>query len=104
MELRQPAQGQSLSPDSELHRLARAGKCAGARPGLGRARAITRAGRPLAEDVLLVVEVADSSLGFDTGEKADLYAAAGIADYWVVDVVASGSKSAAGRSTAATSP
>ncbi len=45
-------------------------------------------GRPVAEDVLLVVEVADSSLGFDTGEKADLYAAAGIADYWVVDVAA----------------
>ena len=45
-------------------------------------------GRPVAEDVLLVVEVAGSSLGFDTGEKADLYAAAGIADYWVVDVAA----------------
>ena len=45
-------------------------------------------GRPVAEDVLLVIEVADSSLGFDTGEKADLYAAAGIADYWVVDVAA----------------
>jgi Uma2 family endonuclease len=45
-------------------------------------------GRPVAEDVLLIVEVADSSLAFDTGEKADLYAAAGIADYWVVDVAA----------------
>lgn len=36
---------------------------------------------------LLIVEVADSSLPFDRSEKADLYAAAGIADYWVVDLV-----------------
>ena len=35
---------------------------------------------------LLVVEVADSSLSFDTGRKASLYAAGGIADYWVVDL------------------
>ena len=34
----------------------------------------------------LVVEVADSSLAYDTHEKASLYAAAGIADYWVVDL------------------
>ena len=34
----------------------------------------------------LVVEVADSSLAFDTGDKCSLYAAAGIADYWVVDL------------------
>jgi len=44
-------------------------------------------GRPTAPDVLLIIEVAESSLAYDTGEKADLYAAAGIADYWVVDVV-----------------
>ena len=43
-------------------------------------------GRPVAENVLLVIEVAESSLAVDTGEKADLYAAAGIPDYWVVDV------------------
>lgn len=35
---------------------------------------------------LLVVEIADTSIAFDTGEKASLYAAAGIADYWVIDV------------------
>ncbi|HKB00706.1 MAG TPA: Uma2 family endonuclease [Gemmataceae bacterium] len=35
---------------------------------------------------VLVVEVADTSLSTDTGEKARLYAAAGIADYWVVDL------------------
>jgi Uma2 family endonuclease len=36
---------------------------------------------------VLVAEVADSSLDYDTGDKACLYAAAGIADYWVVDLV-----------------
>ncbi len=35
----------------------------------------------------LVVEVAFSSLAYDLGEKADLYAKAGIPDYWVVDLV-----------------
>jgi Uma2 family endonuclease len=35
----------------------------------------------------LVIEVADSTLSFDTTHKANLYAAAGIADYWVVDLV-----------------
>jgi Uma2 family endonuclease len=43
-------------------------------------------GRPATEDVLLIIEVAESSLAYDTGEKAELYAAAGVADYWVVDV------------------
>jgi Uma2 family endonuclease len=42
--------------------------------------------RPLPEDVLLVVEVADSSLPKDRGEKAKLYAEAGIADYWIVNI------------------
>ena len=41
--------------------------------------------RPTAADVLLLVEVASTSLACDLGEKADLYAAAGICDYWVVD-------------------
>lgn len=43
--------------------------------------------RPLPEEVSLVIEVADTSLEFDTTVKAGLYAAAGIADYWVVDLV-----------------
>jgi Uma2 family endonuclease len=34
----------------------------------------------------LVVEVADTSLAIDTSNKAELYAAAGIADYWVSDL------------------
>ena len=41
---------------------------------------------PRPEQVLLLIEVADSSLDSDMGEKADLYAAAGIADYWVVNL------------------
>ena len=35
----------------------------------------------------LVVEVAASRLAFDRGDKASLYARAGVADYWVVNVV-----------------
>ena len=34
----------------------------------------------------LVLEVADSSLDLDTTVKAELYATAGIADYWVLDL------------------
>jgi hypothetical protein len=34
----------------------------------------------------LVLEVADTSLDFDTTVKAELYATAGIADYWVLDL------------------
>jgi Uma2 family endonuclease len=41
-------------------------------------------GHPTTAD--LVVEVADSSLAFDTNQKRLLYAKAGIRDYWVVDV------------------
>lgn len=42
---------------------------------------------PEPEDVLLLIEVAESSLPGDVGEKSRLYAEAGIADYWVVDLV-----------------
>lgn len=52
------------------------------RPGRYAAR------RPKASDVLLLIEVADSSLAGDTGEKADLYAESGVAEYWVVDCAA----------------
>jgi len=33
-----------------------------------------------------IVEIADSSLAIDTGRKAELYATAGVPDYWVLDV------------------
>lgn len=36
---------------------------------------------------LLVVEVSDSSLGYDRGYKANLYAACGITDYWIINLV-----------------
>jgi Uma2 family endonuclease len=39
-----------------------------------------------AQDALLVIEVADTTLALDSGYKADAYAAAGIPDYWVVDL------------------
>ncbi|SPF55495.1 conserved hypothetical protein [Candidatus Sulfopaludibacter sp. SbA4] len=41
---------------------------------------------PRPEDLRLVVEVADSSLGLDLTTKAALYARAGIVEYWVLDV------------------
>jgi Uma2 family endonuclease len=41
---------------------------------------------PLPDEVLLCIEVAFSSLEYDCSEKADLYAAAGIQDYWVIDL------------------
>jgi Uma2 family endonuclease len=45
--------------------------------------------RPTASDVMLLIEVADSSLSSDLQEKADIYAEAGVQEYWVVDVPAS---------------
>ena len=41
---------------------------------------------PQPRDLDLVVEIADTSLAFDLTVKAALYARAGIADYWVLDV------------------
>jgi len=37
-------------------------------------------------DLALVIEVSDSTLRNDLGKKAQLYAAHGVRDYWVVDV------------------
>jgi len=42
--------------------------------------------RPRADDVLLLIEVADSSLPADLGDKAELYAEFGVVEYWVIDV------------------
>jgi Uma2 family endonuclease len=36
---------------------------------------------------LLIVEVSDSTLAFDRGRKASLYAMRGIADYWIINLV-----------------
>jgi Uma2 family endonuclease len=44
-------------------------------------------GKPIAGDVSLLVEVADSSLDLDRGAKLSIYAQADIHDYWIVNVV-----------------
>jgi Uma2 family endonuclease len=41
---------------------------------------------PAPSDVLLIIEVADSSLPVDTEVKAPLYATAGIPEFWIVDL------------------
>jgi Uma2 family endonuclease len=42
---------------------------------------------PTPDDVLLLVEVAESSLAYDRQTKAALYAKAGIQEYWIVNLV-----------------
>jgi Uma2 family endonuclease len=41
---------------------------------------------PGPDDTLLIVEIADSSIDYDRNLKAGVYAAAGIPEYWVVDL------------------
>jgi Uma2 family endonuclease len=43
-------------------------------------------GLPTGRDVLLIVEVGDSTIAFDRTAKAAMYAAAGVVEYWVVNV------------------
>jgi Uma2 family endonuclease len=43
-------------------------------------------GHPLPEDILLVVEIADSSLIYDRDVKGAMYAEAGISDYWLFNL------------------
>ena len=38
------------------------------------------------ESVLIMVEVSDTSLAYDLGDKHRLYARTGVPEYWVVDV------------------
>jgi len=52
------------------------------RPGMWRGQ------HPGAADISLVVQISDSSLSFDLGEKLALYRANGIQEYWVVDLKA----------------
>ncbi|MDE2053010.1 MAG: Uma2 family endonuclease [Gammaproteobacteria bacterium] len=44
------------------------------------------ASHPGPEDVLLLVEVSDSTLEFDQGRKRALYAQFAVPEYWVIDV------------------
>ena len=49
-------------------------------------RPITEVGRSYPSDVYLVIEVADSSLRYDSGLKLARYAAAGIPEVWVANL------------------
>ena len=40
---------------------------------------------PLPSDVLQLIEVSDSTLRYDLGKRAGLYAAHGIPEYWIID-------------------
>lgn len=44
------------------------------------------AAHPSQYEALLVVEVADTSLHFDRGEKAAIYARRGVRELWIIDV------------------
>jgi Uma2 family endonuclease len=41
---------------------------------------------PRPEDVLLLIEVADTSLGYDRGEKLSAYGRAGIREVWIINL------------------
>jgi Uma2 family endonuclease len=54
---------------------------------VARAREDDYVGRhPHPEDIVVVVEIADSSLAYDRRIKVPLYAAAGILEYWIVNL------------------
>ena len=42
---------------------------------------------PVAEDIILVIEIADSTLKYDREVKIPLYAEAGINNYWIFNLV-----------------
>ena len=46
-----------------------------------------RNGKPRPEDVLLLIEVSDSTLAFDRKRKISLYARRGIPEVWIVNLV-----------------
>lgn len=41
---------------------------------------------PTPDDVFLLIEVADSTLDFDRGKKLQIYARAGISEFWIVNL------------------
>jgi Uma2 family endonuclease len=41
---------------------------------------------PRGDELLLVIEVSDSAAAFDQSRKSALYAAAGVPEYWVLDL------------------
>ena len=42
--------------------------------------------RPQASDILLLIEIADSSLAADLKRKRRIYATGGITEYWIMDI------------------
>src|SRR5438874_5466899 len=52
------------------------------RPGAG----MPASGVPHADDVLLLIEVADTTVRYDRSTKLKLYAKEGIAEYWIVNL------------------
>ncbi|BDI30921.1 hypothetical protein CCAX7_29720 [Capsulimonas corticalis] len=42
---------------------------------------------PNPPDVRLLIEVSETTLAFDRGRKAALYASAGISDYWIINLI-----------------
>jgi Uma2 family endonuclease len=46
-----------------------------------------RSGKPLPQDIFLLIEVASSSLEYDRDTKIPRYAAAGILEVWIVNLV-----------------
>jgi len=41
---------------------------------------------PFADDILLLIEISDSTLALDRGRKATAYAVAGVPEYWIVNI------------------
>lgn len=44
-------------------------------------------GKPRPADVLLIIEVADTTVDYDRDEKRPLYAEAGVPEYWIVNLI-----------------
>jgi Uma2 family endonuclease len=56
-------------------------------PDIAHVQGTLREVRTHTKTALLVVEVSDTTLAYDRGHRASLYARAGIADYWIVNLV-----------------
>ncbi|MEM9836289.1 MAG: Uma2 family endonuclease [Bacteroidota bacterium] len=53
---------------------------------INRASYAERVGNPEPEDVHLIIEISDATLEYDRTTKAQLYARAGISEYWIIDL------------------
>lgn len=80
--VRQSGRAHRRLPSGQPQQRAGAGFCCSEE---GRHRVQDRESAP-PQDVRLLIEISDSTLAFDLGTRANLYARAEIADYWVVDI------------------